>query len=290
MMNLVGYPYQSHFLEVDTGVFLHYLDEGKSDGPVLVMVHGNPTWSYFYRHLIELFKNTHRLIVVDHVGCGLSSKPQDYDYRLSCHGDNLVKLLRFLSLRSFSLVVHDWGGAIGILGSGRYQQQRPDVKLERVVFLNTAAFISPSIPWRINFLRDKPWSRYLIKRLNLFAWPATWMSTVKKLPAAVRQSYLAPYQGPDDREAIYRFVQDIPMDSTHPSYSTLREVEEYLKRLGVPVLLFWGMQDFCFHSGFLQEFEKRLPQSITHRLHHAGHYVLEEMKPQDQKVLIEFLK
>ncbi len=105
------YPFASHFLELDGGR-LHYIDEGA--GPVIVMVHGNPTWSYFFRHLISLLKKNYRVIALDHMGCGLSDKPQDYPYCLAQHIENLESLICHLQIDRFSLIVHDWGGAIGI--------------------------------------------------------------------------------------------------------------------------------------------------------------------------------
>ncbi|MBU4393539.1 MAG: alpha/beta fold hydrolase, partial [Proteobacteria bacterium] len=139
------YPFPSHFATID-GHLLHYIDEGA--GRVIVMVHGNPTWSYYYRHLIALLSKTYRVIAIDHLGCGLSDKPQKYPYQLKNHIDNLQALLRQLRINSYSLIVHDWGGAIGLGVAGRYP-----AAIEKLVILNTAAFHSQRIPWRIRLCR-----------------------------------------------------------------------------------------------------------------------------------------
>ena len=105
------YPFQSHFLNLGENN-LHYLDEGKGDA--ILMVHGNPTWSFYYRNLVLAFRGHYRCVVPDHLGCGFSDKPQDYNYNLENHIQNLSKLVKFLDLKNITLVVHDWGGAIGM--------------------------------------------------------------------------------------------------------------------------------------------------------------------------------
>ena len=137
------YPFDSHTLDVDGGR-MHYIDEGPKDGPVIVAVHGNPTWSFYWRRLVEAFRDTHRVVVMDHIGCGLSDKPQDWPYRLSGHRDNLLRLVEHLDLQQITLAVHDWGGAIGMAMAAR----APD-RIARIVVTNTAAFRSQNIPFSI---------------------------------------------------------------------------------------------------------------------------------------------
>ena len=140
------YPFRSHFLRLD-GHSLHYVDEGA--GQPILMLHGNPTWSFYYRNLIRGFSQKFRTIVPDHMGCGLSDKPQDYDYSLETHIQNAYQLIKFLDLKKIILIVHDWGGAIGFGLVTRY----PEL-FDRIVILNTAAYPSVHIPQRINLLRQ----------------------------------------------------------------------------------------------------------------------------------------
>ena len=105
------YPFTSHHFDFG-GVKMHYLDEGARSAPPVVMVHGNPTWSFYYRTLVPEISKTHRVIVPDHVGCGLSDKPQDYTYTLEQHIRNLEALIAHLELQNVTLILHDWGGAI----------------------------------------------------------------------------------------------------------------------------------------------------------------------------------
>src|SRR5690606_35258145 len=132
------YPFRSHFLQLGNHN-LHYVDEGK--GQPILMLHGNPTWSFYYRNLVAAFSENFRTVVPDHMGCGFSDKPQDYDYSLGTHINNAYKLIKFLDLKDIILVVHDWGGAIGFGLVTRYP-----ALFSKIVILNTAAFPSEHIP------------------------------------------------------------------------------------------------------------------------------------------------
>ena len=162
------YPFTSNYFRAKAGR-IHYLDEG--EGPVVTMVHGNPTWSYYFRNLVKELSGRFRVIVPDHLGCGLSDKPQRYQYTLENHIGNLTALLDSLGISSTSLVLHDWGGAIG-MGFGT---AFPD-RLDKVVVMNTAAFRSTRIPLRIGICRIPLFGEILVRACNLFAWPATFMA------------------------------------------------------------------------------------------------------------------
>ena len=106
------YPWNGKYIKVADGIRMHYLDEGS--GETLLMLHGNPTWSFYWRNMVKEFSSEYRCIVPDHIGCGLSDKPQDWPYQLAGHIANLGKLVDHLGLSDITLVVHDWGGAIGV--------------------------------------------------------------------------------------------------------------------------------------------------------------------------------
>jgi haloalkane dehalogenase len=221
---------------------------------------------------VKRFRGEHRVVVPDHLGCGLSDKPQAWPYRLRDHIDNLERLLLELDLERVTLCVHDWGGAIG-MGVAARQPQR----IARLVILNTAAFRSRAIPIRIAVCRLALLGPLLVRGLNGFARAATVMATEKRLSPEVKAGYLAPYGSWSDRVAIQRFVEDIPMDASHPSWSTLVEVEQALERfVDRPALLAWGERDWCFTSAFRCEWQRRLPRAEVLELEEAGHYVLED--------------
>jgi haloalkane dehalogenase len=265
------YPFVSHEIRLD-GLRYHYLDEGQ--GEPLLLVHGNPTWSFYWRELVKPLRARFRLIVPDHIGCGLSDKPQDYEYRLAQHVGNLQQLISHLRLDRITLLAHDWGGAIG-LGAAVAQPDR----FSRFVLFNTAAFRSPDMPWRIRACRIPLLGRLAVQGLNGFARAAVSMAVEKpeRMTADVKAGLLAPYDSWRHRIATHRFVLDIPMSPGHPSYKTLLEIEQKLGLLRErPMKFIWGMRDWCFTPAFLERFLEFFPDAEVERLEDAGHYVIED--------------
>lgn len=264
-------------LDLGGGVNLHYLDEGEGD-PV-VMVHGNPTWSYYYRRLAAALRGDHRVIVPDHVGCGRSDKPTDdrYEYTLERRVRDLEALVDHLGLDAgLTLVVHDWGGAIGMGFAARHPG-----RVARLVVFNTAAFhLPPSkpFPWPLWLCRDTPLGAGLVRGLNAFCRGTARIGCKRtRMPRAVRDAYLAPYDSWADRIAIHRFVQDIPLRPGDRSYDVVSFMEDRLPAFAdTPMLIGWGMRDFVFDRHFLAEWERRFPRAEVHQFPDAGHYVLED--------------
>ncbi|MFP5459052.1 MAG: alpha/beta fold hydrolase [Bacteriovoracia bacterium] len=275
------YPWRHHFLGLN-GLNLNYVDEGS--GPAMLMVHGNPTWSFYYRHLIKAFSSHFRCVVPDHMGCGFSDKPQDYNYSLENHIQNLEKLVAFLGLKDITLVVHDWGGAIGM----GFATRHPEL-IKRVVVLNTAAFLSQNIPKRIALCKAGRFGEFLVRGLNGFAWPATFMATKRGLTKDVKAAYLAPYDSWNNRIAVSRFVQDIPLDQSHPSWNTLSTIERDLPKVRAPKLIVWGGKDFCFDRTFFEKWISIYPDAEAHWIANAGHYVLEDAPKQAIETMVDFI-
>jgi len=280
------YPFESHWASIE-GFRYHYLDEGS--GPALLLVHGNPTWSFYWRDLVKPLRAGYRVVVPDHIGCGLSDKPNatQYPFRLARRIADLSRLIVELDLRQVTLVGHDWGGLVG-LGAALEMPER----FARLVLMNTAAFRSDRCPRRLRFCRT--WlGRIAIQGLNLFAKAGlrVAVSRRERITPAVRAGYLAPYGSWRDREAIYRFVCDIPLVPEHPSYPTLTGIETGLSRFRRhPVCLIWGMDDWCFTPRFLDRFLEFLPEAEVHRLEGAGHYVVEDAHEQILPILERFLE
>jgi pimeloyl-ACP methyl ester carboxylesterase len=279
------FPFTSHWHDVD-GHRLHYVDEGQ--GQPLLLVHGNPTWSFYWRNLILGLRDEYRVVAVDHIGCGLSDKPQDYSYQLVQHTQNLMTLVERLDLNQITLVGHDWGGPIG-LGTMLAQQER----FARLVLLNTGAFPPPYFPWRIRACRIPLLGRVAVQGFNLFALGALQMAVQDKerITAEVRAGLLHPYDCWSHRKAIYEFVRDIPHSSRHPTYAVLENIERKLPSLaGLPALFFWGMRDWCFRPKCLELLQTLLPTARTVRLQAAGHYVVEDAHEQILSELQAFMK
>ena len=285
------YPFQNHYIKLKSGHKMHFIDEGQEPAEEikepLIMVHGNPTWSFFYRDLIKEFSKSYRVIVPDHIGCGLSDKPQDYEYTLKNHIENLNELVEFLHLNEgenkFNMIVHDWGGAIGFGMAAK----RPK-KMNKTVILNTAAYISESIPFSINICRN-PLGDQVIRRFNGFAKAATFMAVEKRMPKDVEAGFLYPYNNYQNRIATSQFVQDIPMNPKHRSYETLKEVEESLAGISGEKMILWGEKDFCFHMKFFKRWTEIYPTAKRVVLPNAGHYLLEDSKQESLDALKGFL-
>lgn len=265
------YPFDGKFLDID-GLNYHYVDEGQGD-PIL-MVHGNPTWSFLFRNFIRHLSSDRRCIAVDHIGCGLSDKPQNYRYRLNRHVANLEHLLLTLDLRNVTLMVHDWGGPIGLGVAGRHPE-----RFSRIIISNTAGFRSSRMPSILKVARLPLLGEFLIRGLNAFCETAarTALERRERMVGAVRRGYLEPYNSWANRIATARFVQDVPMSPEHPSYLALAEVEAGLSRLAhLPTLLMWGEKDWCFPPHFRDRFLEFFPNAQRVDLPLAGHLLYED--------------
>jgi cis-3-alkyl-4-acyloxetan-2-one decarboxylase len=281
------YPFQSHEIRLE-GHRYHYLDEGA--GPVLLLVHGNPTWSFMWREIVLALRGKFRLIVPDHIGCGLSDKPSPkrYSYQLAQRVADLRGLIEHLKLQQITLVAHDWGGAIG-MGAAVADPHR----FKRFVLMNTAAFLAPSCPFRIRLCRVPLLGKIGVQGLNLFVKAALDQTVAKKerMTPAVRAGMSAPYDSWANRVGVYRFVRDIPLRPSHPTYRTLLYIQNGLAQFRRhPVCLIWGMQDWCFHSWFLDRFIEYFPHAEVHRLPDAAHYVVEDAHERIVPIMEAFFK
>ena len=280
------YPFTSHTLQLEK-LRYHYLDERAGNEPLL-MLHGNPSWSFYYRNLILGLKDSYRCVVPDHMGMGKSDKPQNYPYTLSQHIDNLEKLVDHLKLDNITLVVHDWGGAIGM----GFAVRHPEL-IKRLVIFNTAAFLSRKIPLSLRLCRLPGFGAVAIRGFNAFARGATQWACKKqeRMTEEVRAGYLEPYDNFANRVATLRFVQDIPMSPDSPSYPVVQHIEENLKLFrDHPVKIIWGAHDFVFNDHFLNRWKEVFPQAEVHRIEDAGHYVVEDAHEVILPMLKEFFK
>lgn len=284
------YPYKSHFLNLN-GLNYHYIDEGSGDP--LVMVHGNPTWSFYFRELIKALSPHYRTIVPDHMGCGLSDKPgrNDYGFGLADRVDDLDNLLDHLQMDTgLTLILHDWGGMIGMA----YAIRHPE-RIRRLILLNTYAFLPPAgyrIPLAGHFIRKTgPLASLAVLGLNLFSLGALYLASHKGLCGDVKRGLTAPYNCWHHRLAVLRFVQDIPLSRSDSSYRLARTVDENLALFSDrPILICWGDRDFVFNQDFLAEWQRRFPKADVHRFPDAGHYVLEDVPEKIVPLVQDFLQ
>jgi len=266
-----AYPWTGKFLDVDGGR-MRLLDEGPRDAPVMLCLHGNPTWSFYWRALVKRFAGPFRVVVPDHIGCGLSDKPAGWPYRLRGHVENVHRVMDALDLRDITLVVHDWGGAIG-MGVATWEPDR----FKRFVVTNTGAWRSLRIPPSIATVKIPGFGALAVRGFNAFAGVATIRATAKGLDPVAKAGLLYPYGSWHDRIATLRFVQDIPLGAWHPSYPELGRIDDGLASLtGHPMLLLWGDDDFCFTPAFRAEWSRRFPAAEVHAWPDVGHYVMED--------------
>ena len=285
------YPFEPHWLTLPSGHRMHYVDEGPRDAPAVLMLHGNPTWSFYWRRLISALSPSHRVIAPDHIGCGKSDKPGDetYSYRLAERVDDIEALVEQLGLQNITLAIHDWGGMIGMGWAHRH----PD-HVTRLVVLNTAAFPMPSskrLPASLWLARDTRAGALLVRGFNAFARGATRLAVTRvRLPKEVRDGLCAPYDSWDHRRAVLRFVQDIPLEESDPSFALVREVGEHLHQFNDrPVLICWGDRDFVFDDHFLRVWKSALPDAEVHQFPDCGHYVLEDAPAEIEALVRRFL-
>ena len=257
---------------------MHYLDEGPRDAPPVLMLHGNPSWSFYYRKLVLALRQHHRCIVPDHIGCGLSDKPEtaQYDYRLASRIADCESLLSHLDLQQpLTLVVHDWGGMIGMAWAAGHPE-----RISRLVIMNTAAFPLPAekrLPAALALVRGSAFGAWLVLRCNAFAGVAARVGFKQPVSKEIRRAYTAPYDSPANRIATLRFVQDIPLQPSDPGFDIVLDTAEHLDLFrNLPRLIAWGERDFVFDRSFLRKWLHIFPQADVHRFADCGHYVLED--------------
>lgn len=281
------FPFRSRWLTVPGLAApenqLHYLDEGK--GEAVVCLHGNPTWSFYYRTVMQRLRSDYRVIAYDHLGCGLSGRPADFSYRVVDHQHILDVVITQLGLSSVHLVLHDWGGPIG-LGWAVRQPER----VKSLVITDTAVFNEDDVPKRIAFLTMPILGEFLIRRANVFARAALWMASARGLTAEQRAGLLYPYGSYQQRLGIARFVQDIPRTPHHPSAGEIKEIARLLPKIRCKKLLLWGMKDFCFHPGFLAKWQEIYPEARVVTYADAGHYLFEDEGEATAEEVLNFLK
>lgn len=286
---IFGYPF--HECQIG-GLSYRYIDEGTGPARPVLMVHGNPTWSFYYRDLIGKLRRTRRCLAPDHIGCGRSQRPEptaNYPYTLERRVQDLGAFVDLLNLEKVDLVCHDWGGMIGL----SWAVDHPE-RVGRIVLSNTAGFLLPQearMPSLLRVAKTPVLGELLIRGLNAFCRCAQYMCVEKKaLSRDVARGYLAPYKNWKHRKAVYEFVKDIPLSPQDRSYARVLRTDRSLARLAQhPILLCWGLRDFVFSSPFLDEFRRRFPRAQVAEFGDCGHYLLDDGGEQALSCMTEFL-
>lgn len=268
-----SFPFEPRYLQAGD-VRLHYVDEGPRDAPPLLMLHGNPTWSYMYRRPIaELAAAGHRCVAFDHMGFGRSDKPPYLTgYSLEAHVQNTLALIDDLDLRDVLLVGHDWGGPIG-LGAALERRDR----LRGLALMNTWAWELPSfLPPFLREFRTDGLGEILALGGNLFVESIPGGMHRRDTDPLMMEAYRAPFPNYWSRVAPLAFQREIPLTERDRSSGLMGAIHERLPQLDQPVLLVWGMRDPVFQPVFLDQWRELFPAARVVELDAAAHYLVED--------------
>lgn len=263
------YPFNGRYADID-GNRVHYVDEGS--GPPIVMLHGNPFWSFTYRDIIRRLRGRFRCIAIDYPGFGRSLARDGYDFKPASHAKVVGELVERLGLDRWTLFGNDWGGPIGLSVA-----QRDPERVRAVILGNTWAW-PPTGPEDAGLRRFSKLlggailGAFLVHRLNVFLNVFTARGPGGKRTPAEMAAYRAPFPTAASREPVHVFPREI-LDSA----AWLAEIEAALPRLAAkPALLLWGDRDPAFGARHLKRFEDALPRHRTRWLRGAGHDIQDD--------------
>ena len=260
------YPFESHYADLD-GARVHYVDEGS--GPPLLLLHGNPTWSFLYREIVKGLRDRYRCIAPDYPGFGLSSAAPGYGYSPAEHAGIVEKLINRLDLQDLTMMVQDWGGPIGFAAATRNPE-----RFAAFVIANTWAWPKADVGTQLfSRLLGGPIGGVLILRRNAFVEKILPGGVRRrKLPEEVMNAYRGPFPNPQSRRPVHRLPQEILA-----SRPFLAEIERGLRALrDRPALIVWPTKDVAFREPELRRWEATFPNHRTVKIEGAGHYVQED--------------
>ena len=279
--NLTDYNFTSHYLEIEKGLQLHYLDEGNKEGPVVLLLHGEPSWSYLYRKMILGLSENFRVIAPDLIGFGKSDKPVDQeDYSYQKHVDWISSFIEQLDLTKIMLFCQDWGGLIGL----RIITQMED-RFSRVVASNTT-LPTGRVPMPESFMK---WRAYSQHSETFDIGKVIDMGTVQPLSEEVYKAYNAPFPSEEYKTGARIFPMLVPVDMDDPEAIKNQEAWQKLQNWKKPFLTLFGEADTIM-MGAEKMFQKLIPgaKGQNHGLLNAGHFIQEEKGEELAQLLIEF--
>ena len=271
------FPFTSRYFTVGKNR-LHYVDEGQ--GPVLLLMHACPLWSFSFRDVIRTFSSSYRVVALDQMGFGLSDKPADFDYRLEMHADLLEMFVHSLKLTDITLVMHGRGSTIGMA----YAVRNPD-NIRAFVTLNAMGFTGFLLPWRLQICRV-PWlGAKIVLGLDLLT------REFRRYPEAIRTAYSLPFPDRESKVSLVRFIEDIPCVPEDDSAQSMLEVETSLWMLrGKPASIIWARRDWLYTKSSFRSWTKYFPEAEVHWIENAGRYIPEDAPDELLAILRDFLE
>ncbi len=275
------YPFAAHYFKVN-GQNLHYIDEGQ--GETILFVHGTPSWSFDYRNVIKMLRPHYRCIALDHIGFGLSDKPSDYDYSTQNHSETLSKFIADKQLTNFTLVVHDFGGPIGLNYALKFPEQ-----VKNIVVLNSWMWSSAKDPEFIKFSRilKSPILPLLYLYFNFsprYLLPNSFGD--HKLPNHLLAQYTKPFANSSQRRGTLAFAKSLLNDQDW--FEELWNQRHHINNK--PTLFIWGMKDRFVTPYYLEKFLSGFKNAHVEKLETCGHFPQEEESEKVGRLIEAFLK
>ncbi|GAB3196673.1 haloalkane dehalogenase [Pontibacter aydingkolensis] len=266
-LDRILYPFAHNTVDLPAGQ-MHYVDEG--EGEPVVFVHGTPTWSFVWRQQIKSLSRTNRCIAPDHLGFGLSEKPAGFAYTPEAHADNLERLIEHLQLKNITLVVHDFGGPIGLRYAIKYTEN-----VKRLVILNTWMWSleEESKIMRISKFMAGAIGRFLYLQMGFSAkvlLPQGYHES-KHLTKDIKQHYQKPLSTPASRKGTWQFAK--ALHKSNPYFAELWRQQDKLRSINK--LILWGEKDKLLPLHFLDKWQQAFPETKTIK-YKAGHFLQEE--------------
>jgi haloalkane dehalogenase len=268
------FPFMPRYFEIN-GFPMHFVDEGI--GEPLVLLHGDPTWGYLYRKFIPKLSQRRRCIVPDHMGMGKSGISREfYPFRLKQHIANLEGLLVHLDLHNITLMLHDWGGPVGL----GFATRHPD-RIKRLILMNTWAFAQwpgGPLPKLLELIRSDRGEKFVLEKNGYL--DSALMGTMhhpENLTKDIMDAYRAPFPTRESRLALLSWSRDIPMSERDFFYGEMKWIEDGLRQFErLPTLLLWGMKDPVLTKSVLRAWQRKFPHADTREIDAASHFLQED--------------
>lgn len=278
------FDYEPGFMDIQVAgqdARMSYVEAGPKDAEPVVLLHGNPTWSFLYRNIIPKLAEKRRVIAPDFLGMGRSDKLETRDdYSLTNHLDALTQLMNQLELEDVTLAVHDWAGPIGL----SWAVDHPE-RLRRLVIQNTWAFAPKehnTVPQPLKTFRNPVLGPALVQGLNVFVNEVLPLGVVHRrhLFWKPMQAYRAPFKTWSDLAPVLAFPCEIPMGPRDRAYDRMKKTDEGLRNLNHPTLILWGKRDPVFPARVIRKFRDRLDNVVDELVFEDASHFLQEDRPQ----------